>query len=53
MFEIDKATWNGKFKLEVTSGGAGTEDLDLTYYADPGKLDPTDPAIEEAPRDVS
>ena len=44
MFEVDKATWNGKFKLEVASGGAGTEDLDLTYYADPGKLDPTDPA---------
>lgn len=44
MFEIDKATWDGKFKLAVTGGGAGTEDLDLTYYSDPGHIDPTDPA---------
>ena len=44
MFEIDKTTWNGKFKLEVTGGGQGTEDLDMTYYIDPGKVDPTDPA---------
>lgn len=44
MFEIDKATWNGKFKLEVVSGGTGTEDLDVTFYADPGKPDPNDPA---------
>ena len=44
MFEIDKATWNGKFKLEVTSGGMGTEDLDITFYADPGHVDPADPA---------
>ena len=44
MFEIDKKTWNKKFKLEVTGGGAGTEDLDLTFYADPGKVDPADPA---------
>ena len=44
MIEIDKSTWNGKFKLDVTGGGAGTEDLDVTFYVDPGKLDPTDPA---------
>lgn len=44
MFEIDKATWNGKFKLEVVGGMAGTEDLDLTFYADPGEVDPNDPA---------
>lgn len=44
MFEIDKATWNGKFKLEVVSGGTGQEDLDMTFYADPGKPDPSDPA---------
>jgi hypothetical protein len=44
MFEIDKATWNGKFKLDVTSGGMGTEDLDITYYSDPGHIDPNDPA---------
>lgn len=46
MFEIDKSTWNGKFKLEVTGGAAGTEDLDITFYADPGKIDPTDPAMQ-------
>ncbi len=44
MFEIDKATWNGTFKLEVLSGGMGTEDLDITFYASPGQVDPTDPA---------
>lgn len=44
MFEIDKTTWDGKFKLEVTGGIAGTEDLDMTFYADPGKVDPADPA---------
>ena len=44
MFEIEKSTWDGKFKLDVTSGGMGTEDLDITFYADPGKIDPTDPA---------
>ena len=46
IFEIDPATWNGKFKLEVDGGMSGTEDLDLTFYADPGKLDPTDPAMQ-------
>lgn len=30
-FDVDKATWNGKFKLEPT-GGLGTVDLDLSYY---------------------
>lgn len=30
-FDVDKATWKGKFKLEAT-GGVGTVDLDLTYY---------------------
>lgn len=44
MFEIDKATWGGKFKLDVVSGAMGTEDLDLTFYADPGEVDPNDPA---------
>lgn len=47
MFAIDKATWDGKFKLEVTSGGAGTEDLDISYYVDPGHVDPADPAMQE------
>ena len=44
MFPIDKSTWNGKFKLDVVSGAQGTEDLDITYYVDPGKIDPGDPA---------
>lgn len=44
MIEIDKTTWNKKFKLDVVSGAQGTEDLDITFYVDPGKLDPTDPA---------
>jgi hypothetical protein len=44
MFQIDKSTWNGNFKLEV-SGPTGSEDLDVTFYADPGKIDPVnDPA---------
>jgi hypothetical protein len=47
MFEIDKATWDGKFKLDVTAGGTGTEDLDMTYYVDPGHLDPADPAQQD------
>lgn len=46
MFEIDKTTWNGKFKLEVVSGQMGTEDLDITFYADPGHIDPADPAMQ-------
>ena len=46
IFEIDKATWNGKFKLEVTGGMAGTEDLDVTFYANPGAIDPADPAMQ-------
>lgn len=44
MIEIDKKTWGGKFKLDVVSGAQGTEDLDLTFYVDPGKVDPMDPA---------
>ena len=46
MFEIDKKTWNGKFKLAVTGGAAGTEDLDITFYAETGAIDPTDPAMQ-------
>lgn len=46
MFEIDPKTWNGRFKLEVVSGVAGTEDLDLTFYMDPGQVDPADPAMQ-------
>jgi hypothetical protein len=46
MFEVDKATWGGKFKLEVTAGMTGTEDLDMTFYANPGEIDPNDPAMQ-------
>jgi hypothetical protein len=46
MFAIDKKTWDGRFKLAVTGGMAGTEDLDITYYVDPGPLDPADPAMQ-------
>ncbi|MDP9066761.1 MAG: hypothetical protein M3N53_00240 [Actinomycetota bacterium] len=47
MFEIDKATWGGKFKLEVTGGAMGTEDLDMTFYGETGELNPADPAQQE------
>ena len=43
MIEIDKTTWDGKFKLDVT-GATGSEDLDITFYVDPGHVDPADPA---------
>lgn len=46
MFEIDKSTWGGNFKLEVTGGQAGTEDLDMTFYSNPGTIDPADPAMQ-------
>lgn len=46
MIAIDESTWGGKFKLEVTAGGTGTEDLDMTFYANPGTLDPADPAMQ-------
>lgn len=31
-FEVDKSTWNGKFKLEPT-GGTGDVDLDIFLYS--------------------
>ena len=46
MFPIDESTWGDKFKLEVTAGGSGTEDLDMTFYAKPGEIDPADPAMQ-------
>ncbi len=33
-FEVDKKTWNKKFKLEV-SGGAGYVDMDIYFYLGP------------------
>lgn len=47
MFEVDKATWNGNFKLEVASGAMGSEDLDITFYAKPGAPATVDPAQQE------
>lgn len=44
MFEIDESTWDGQFKLDVVSGGTGAEDLDVTFYAKTGEVDPGDPA---------
>jgi len=34
-FEVDKATWGGKFKLEPTDG-LGEVDLDITFYPEFG-----------------
>lgn len=31
VFDVDRATWKGKFTLEP-SGGVGTVDLDISYY---------------------
>ena len=42
-FDVDKATWNKKFKLEAT-GGEGTVDLDLFLYI-------KYPGPEETPND--
>jgi hypothetical protein len=33
-FEVNKKTWNKKFKLEV-SGGQGYVDMDITFYLGP------------------
>jgi hypothetical protein len=46
IIEVDKSTWNGKFKLEVTGGAAGTEDLDVHFFMNMGTLDPNDPAMQ-------
>ncbi|HEV3472864.1 MAG TPA: hypothetical protein VG408_06610 [Actinomycetota bacterium] len=48
IFEVDKATWSGKFKLDVTSGGTGAEDLDIYYYNDFGKVDPVNDPAQQA-----
>lgn len=37
-FDVDKATWNGKFKLEPT-GGVGDVDLDIYFYQQFGTVD--------------
>ncbi|MDQ3646906.1 MAG: hypothetical protein M3345_08250 [Actinomycetota bacterium] len=38
-WDVDPKTWGKKFKLE-TSGGVGTVDFDLYYYAEYGTADP-------------
>lgn len=37
-FDVDPATWNKKFKLDVT-GGQGDVDLDITFYSEFGTVD--------------
>jgi hypothetical protein len=37
-FDVDKATWGGKFNLEAT-GGQGTPDLDIYFYTQFGTVD--------------
>jgi len=53
VFDIDKSTWNGKFKLEPT-GGEGTVDLDLflyLHYPGPEEI-PNDPVNGGTPVSV-
>jgi hypothetical protein len=45
VFEVDKSTWGGKFKLDVTDGATGTEDLDIYFFSDMGTIGPDDPAL--------
>lgn len=53
VFEVDKTTWNGKFELAVTGGATGSEDLDLHFFLDLGKLDPGDPAMQNTSQSTS
>ena len=45
IFDIDKATWGGNFKLDVTSGPLGTEDLDIYFFMTFGPGIPEDPSM--------
>ena len=45
IFDIDKATWGGKFKLEVPSGATGREDMDLYFFQTFGGTIPEDPIL--------
>ncbi|MDQ3952204.1 MAG: hypothetical protein M3279_04470 [Actinomycetota bacterium] len=53
VFDVDESTWNGKFKLEVTGGAAGSEDLDVHFFMNTGSLDPTDPAMQNVAQSSS
>jgi hypothetical protein len=43
IFDVDKATWGGKFKLAITDSATGTEDVDLYLFKDFGPWVPDDP----------
>jgi len=43
IFDVDKATWGGKFKLSVTGGATAQEDVDLYLFKDFGGAPPEDP----------
>ena len=45
IFDVDKATWNGKFKLEVATGPTGQEDLDIYFFLNFGPGIPEDPSM--------
>lgn len=47
IFDIDKATWGGKFKLTTTSALSGSADLDIYFFADFG--DPVDDPSMNSP----
>lgn len=44
VIEIDPSTWGGKFTLKAT-GSTGSEDVDMHFFVDIGKVDPTDPTM--------
>ncbi|MGH2819109.1 MAG: hypothetical protein ACRDJ5_00495 [Actinomycetota bacterium] len=38
IFDVDKATWKGKFKLDITGGATGREDIDLYFFSTFGEI---------------
>jgi hypothetical protein len=44
IFDIDEASWNGKFKLTRTTGEAGSEDIDIFFFQTFGDIT-QDPAM--------
>jgi hypothetical protein len=44
IFDVDKATWNGKLKLTITEDSGHAEDLDIYLFANFGQAPPDDPA---------
>jgi hypothetical protein len=45
IFDIDKTTWRGKFKLTIKNHATGQEDLDLYFFKDFGATIPDDPIL--------